>query len=442
MRGFWTLENAVYMLLALFLANSYVLVRRAPALLVLVILLFLAVNLLAGFSDRSIYSKRLRVCYHGASLLGIFLGSVLFSLPTQALIGVLYLSEQHLEILWSVLFCFAAHFLLFWNGIICVYLTSAQLGIRRRVLGALVGWIPVLNLVALCRILALTLTEVRFETLKARQNEARANERICDTKYPILFVHGVFFRDSRLFNYWGRIPAELKKNGARVFYGEHDSARAVSESAAELAMRIEWIVKKTGCEKVNVIAHSKGGLDTRYALAHLGVAPMVASLTTVNTPHNGCVFADELLKKLPQKLVDRVARSYNAVAERAGDEAPDFLAAVKDLTASACSARNAQMPLPTGVFCQSVGSRLNRAQNGRFPLNVSYHLVKHYDGPNDGLVAEDSFPFGERHQLLTVKGRRGISHCEVVDMTKENLPEFDVREFYVQLVADLKARGL
>jgi triacylglycerol lipase len=201
-------------------------------------------------------------------------------------------------------------------------------------------------------------------------------------------------------------------------------------------------VKKTGCEKLNVIAHSKGGLDTRYALAHLGVAPMVASLTTVNTPHNGCVFADELLKKLPQKLVDRVARSYNAVAERAGDEAPDFLAAVKDLTAPACIARNAQMPLPAGVLCQSVGSRLNRAQNGRFPLNVSYHLVKHYDGPNDGLVAEDSFPFGERHQLLTVKGRRGISHCEVVDMTKENLPEFDVREFYVQLVADLKARGL
>ena len=37
---------------------------------------------------------------------------------------------------------------------------------------------------------------------------------------------------------------------------------------------------------------------------------------------------------------------------------------------------------------------------------------------------------------------RGISHGDVVDLNRENIPGFDVREFYVQLVADLKARGL
>ena len=29
-----------------------------------------------------------------------------------------------------------------------------------------------------------------------------------------------------------------------------------------------------------------------------------------------------------------------------------------------------------------------------------------------------------------------------MDLNRENLPDFDVREFYVQLVADLKNRGL
>ena len=441
MRGFWNIENVSYVFLMAFVACSFPLVQRAPLLLLLLLPLFLAINAVTGFFDRGIYNKRLRICYHGASLLGIFLGSLLLSIPAHVGLGFYYLPGDWRGFLFSALYCFLLHFLLFWNGILCVYLTSAQLGIRRRVLGAIAGWIPVLNLFALTRILQITFAEVRFETLKARTNDARAADRICATKYPILFVHGVFFRDSRLFNYWGRIPAELKKNGARVFYGEHDSARAVSESAAELALRIEWIVKKTGCEKLNVIAHSKGGLDTRYAMAYLGAAPYIASLTTVNTPHNGCVFANKLLKKLPQKLIDRVACSYNVVAEKAGDEAPDFLAAVTDLTDEACARRNAQMPLPEGVYCQSIGSRLNRAQSGRFPLNVSYRLVKYYDGPNDGLVAEDSFPFGEKYTLLCVKGRRGISHSDIVDMGKENLPEFDVREFYVQLVRDLKERG-
>ena len=33
------------------------------------------------------------------------------------------------------------------------------------------------------------------------------------------------------------------------------------------------------------------------------------------------------------------------------------------------------------VFYQSVGSKLNVASGGRFPLNFSHHLVKYFDGP-------------------------------------------------------------
>ena len=58
------------------------------------------------------------------------------------------------------------------------------------------------------------------------------------------------------------------------------------------------IVRETGCEKVNVIAHSKGGLDTKYAIAKLGMNKHIASLTTINTPHNGCEFADYLLTEI------------------------------------------------------------------------------------------------------------------------------------------------
>ena len=63
----------------------------------------------------------------------------------------------------------------------------------------------------------------------------RAESEICKTKYPILLVHGVFFRDFRYVNYWGRIPKELQRNGATVYYGQQQSAAAVEDSGRELA---------------------------------------------------------------------------------------------------------------------------------------------------------------------------------------------------------------
>ncbi len=436
-----SLKILLFSLVGTCVSNGYFLYREHPVVLVPALTLLLCVLLFAGFPARHIFSKRLRVVWHGACLLLILLISAVLSVAVQLLLFFFLFEQSWLTLLWSALCCVGMEAVIFWCGIICVYLCSVQMGVRRRLIGILVGFVPIVNAVMLCKIIAVALDEVRVETQKHRLNAARAAQRICDTKYPILLVHGVFFRDSRLFNYWGRIPAELKKNGARIFYGEHDSARPVAESAAELADRIEWILKKTGAEKLNVIAHSKGGLDMRYALAHLGVAPCVASLTTVNTPHNGCVFANRLLKKVPKRVADFVANAYDSIAEKAGDESPRFMAAVQDLTDEACGARNEEMPLPEGVFCQSIGSCLKKGAAARFPLNLSYHIVKKYDGPNDGLVATTSFAWGERLTLLESKGRRGISHGDMVDMNRENFRGFDVREFYVQLVSDLRERG-
>ena len=197
-----------------------------------------------------------------------------------------------------------------------------------------------------------------------------------------------------------------------------------------------------GCEKVNIIAHSKGGLDCRYAIAKLGMAPYIASLTTINTPHRGCLFADYLLTNIPSAIKNKVAKTYNTALRKLGEEDADFLAAVNDLTESRCRARNQEMPIPEGIYCQSVGSVLRTARGGKFPLNFSYHLVKHFSGENDGLVSTDSFSWGENYTLLRTNYNRGISHGDMIDLNRENLPGFDVREFYVNLVQDLKARGL
>lgn len=442
MKKLLTLPNVLHLWLFCVIANSYVAIVAQPLLLLAIVPAFLFLNVLAGIWEPETDSKRLKFCHHGGVLLFLFAASLIPSVIYHIVLASVTWDGQIKTFIFSALFCICAEAIVFWNGILCVYCTSRQMGVKWRVIGALCGMIPVLNLIVLHKIFRMVMDEVAFETQKQQTDIERQEQRICDTKYPILLVHGVFFRDSRYFNYWGRIPGALQANGARVYYGEHSSARPVAESAQEIAERIREIVTQQGCEKVNIIAHSKGGLDCRYALSQLSMAPYVASLTTINTPHRGCLFADRLLDAAPEKLKQGVANTYNATLRRLGDREPDFLCAVGDLTHAACERLNEQLTPPQGVFCQSVGSKLNRASNGQFPLNVSYQLVKHFDGDNDGLVGAESFSWGEKYTFVTVSGKRGVSHGDMIDLNRENIKDFDVREFYVSLVQDLKEQGL
>ncbi|WP_022750342.1 esterase/lipase family protein [Lachnobacterium bovis] len=332
--------------------------------------------------------------------------------------------------------------ILFWSGIIRIYVSSAQLGLKWRIIGIVCGLIPIVHLVVLIKLIKIVSAEIYFENDKLLLDENRKNDQICKTKYPILLVHGVFFRDFKYLNYWGRIPKELVKNGATCFTGNHQSAAAVADSARELDERIKEIVQKTGCEKVNIIAHSKGGLDSRYAISRLGTSKYVASLTTINTPHRGCEFADFLLNGIGEAKQQFVARTYNSAFKKLGDENPDFLSAVYDLTASSCAKFNQEVPDAPNVLYQSIGSKLNKIISGRFPLNMTYQFVKYFDGDNDGLVGEKSFRWGSNYKfLVNNQSSRGISHGDMIDLNRENIKGFDVREFYVQLVADLKKKG-
>lgn len=433
-------------LLITILANSVILAKmwHHAWFLLPCIPFYIAVNIIPSPFLRDKRTAKLRQMACGCALLRLFLLSTVLTVifVLTGWLGGLPVENPGIGVwIGHILLAVIMEAIVFWNGIVRIYLTSTQLGIRWRVLGALCGMIPIVNLVLLGIMLRTVEREVCFENHKLILNEHRKEQQICRTKYPILMVHGVFFRDFRYLNYWGRIPGELIKNGATIFYGNHQSAASVEECAGELTERIRQIVRETGCEKVNVIAHSKGGLDCRYAISKCGADKYVASLTTINTPHRGCEFADYLLSKIPNKQKEMVACTYNAALSKLGDQSPDFLEAVYDLTAEACKKRNEEVLDVPGVFYQSVGSRLNVSSGGRFPLNFTHHLVQYFDGANDGLVGEKSFPWGEEYQFLTVKGKRGISHGDMIDLNRENFEGFDVREFFVQLVQDLKHRG-
>lgn len=436
--------NYIVYSLIIFIASNFFVLKNTTNLYWIFLFLYIAVNLFPSFALPR--TKRLKTCAKGNALLIEFLWSaalsvILFLVSFTKLLAVENMFQNPKLWIINTLLAILLEAIVFWNGMLRIFFSSEQLGIKTRVIAVVCGMIPIVHLFVLGKMIRLVACEIALENQKIITDEQRHAQRICATRYPILMVHGVFFRDFRYFNYWGRIPKALETNGAKVFYGEHQSAAAVETSGHEIAERILKIVAETGCDKVNIIAHSKGGLDCRCALNLPGIAKHVATLTTVNTPHRGCEFADYLLTKIPPAEQNAVAKAYNTALLKLGDPNPDFLAAVNNLTASYCRDFNEKYPDVPGVLYQSIGSKLNKAGGGRFPLNFTYHLAKYFDGANDGLVGEKSFPWGKSFQMLTVNGTRGISHGDMIDLNRENIQEFDVREFYVQLVAQLKQSG-
>lgn len=424
------------------LSNNYIINKgyniKIP--MILLILLFIIINILPSIFCKKLYDKKLNKIRNGYRLLIIFFVNLILSTFIY-IISIIKYNIDFKILLINLLLIILVLTIVFWNGIIRVYLFSKQLGIRYRFIGLLLGLVPIINLIILVKIIKICKNEVDFENNKIKTNIERKNKEICKTKYPLLLVHGIFFRDFEHLNYWGRIPNELINNGATIYYGNHSSSLSVKESAKEIAERIKEIIKETNCEKVNVIAHSKGGLDTRYAISNLGMDKYIASLTMINTPNHGCVFADYLLNKAPNSLKNTVANSYNFALKKLGDKEPNFLEGVSDLTSTKVEELNKIIKKSDKVYYQAFGSVLKKATGGRFPLNLTNNFVKYFDGKNDGLVGEDSFPIYDNFTLVEAPKNRGISHGDVIDLNRENIEGYDVREFYVKLVNDLKNKG-
>src|SRR5215470_4960520 len=115
------------------------------------------------------------------------------------------------------------------------------------------------------------------------------------TKYPIVLAHGLAGFD-QLFgvvDYWFGIESALEDGGANVFVTSVAPLNTPQARGEELIDQIETIVAITGKPKVNLIGHSQGGIDVRYVAA---VRPdLVASVTTVGSPHKGADLADFLV---------------------------------------------------------------------------------------------------------------------------------------------------
>ncbi|MDE5951597.1 MAG: hypothetical protein K2H12_08470 [Acetatifactor sp.] len=266
-----------------------------------------------------------------------------------------------------------------------------------------------------------------------------------ELKYPVLLVHGMGYRDSKYINYWGRIPAKLEENGCKVYYGNQDSNGTVESNGAFLAEKIKEIIEETGAEKLNVIAHSKGGLDMRYAISSLKMSKYIASLTTISTPHNGSLTVDKLLK-FPKFMVKFVACCWDVWLKICGDKNPNTYEVFITFTTAAAEEFNRNNPDEPEVHYQSYAFVMKHVWSDMFML-VPSMVVKFLEGPNDGLLAPRAVMWTNFRGIVTSSSNRGISHCDEVDMRRRKLSKKqgeginDITDLYISIANDLREKG-
>ncbi len=263
-------------------------------------------------------------------------------------------------------------------------------------------------------------------------------------RFPILLVHGMGFRDDEKIGYWGRIPERLRNLGCKVFLSGQDANASTEENGRFLVNRVDEILTACNCEKINVIAHSKGGLDMRYAISTLGLKS-IASLTMINTPNLGSKTLDSLLK-IPRQIIEFGAFFFDLAMKIRGDKNPQSAKVCYTLTTKAAQKFNCENPDSSDVYYQSYACTMKSPFSDIFMV-IPALVVWAFEGRNDGLLSPDSCVWGDFKGTIESNSKRGISHADQVDARrrpftkKEGSGIKDILELYEKIVSDLEARN-
>jgi triacylglycerol lipase len=247
---------------------------------------------------------------------------------------------------------------------------------------------------------------------------------------PIVLVHGLFGYDEVrlgrwvLSAYFRGIPEALEKCGNRVLVARLSPTAGVAQCARQLQAFLDRHVPH---EPVHLFGHSKGGLDARYLISRLGMAPRVLSLTTLGTPHRGTTFADWGLRRFERLL--RPLLVLSGIPHQA----------FYDLTVEHCQAFNEQTPDAPGVRYFSVAGQFRPTW-----LMPEWYLpsriIERAEGPNDGAVSVESATWGESCEVW----EHG-DHMNLVNWPRRRVPgvvpQRDRVSHYVALVRRLADEG-
>ena len=311
--------------------------------------------------------------------------------------------------------------------------------------------IQTMSLVGLVTSLGLSATTA---TAGLQTVTASVKSNYAQTKYPLLFTHGMF-GFSRVgvaelgLDYWYQILPDLARNGATTFPAQISPLESNEVRGVQLLQQVEEVIALTGKPKVNLIGHSHGGPTIRYVEA---VKPQyVASLTGVGATFRGSKVADQLLAnqggtQLLSLAADYIIGPMLAYGQSNPALKSNLTASLTSISEQGSSVFNQKYP--TTALASDCNKSGATSSNGVYYyswtgtsqvtniLDVADSAISllgplaygHLD--NDGLVARCSTHFGKvirdnydwNHldEVNQVMGLRGLFSADPVDVYRQH----------------------
>jgi len=263
----------------------------------------------------------------------------------------------------------------------------------------------------------------------------------------LVLVHGILgFRQKFGVEYFRGVAEHFRARGFAVLVPELDPTRGIEFRGNQLGDQINngftsGLLNRT--QKTHIVAHSMGGLDSRYLLSPASGKQLVApvrSLTTISTPHQGSPIADLIDKPLDLHPFPHLPFSpAGKPLEFALNELGISLDGLRDLTTASCQAFSVKYSNQTSVAYFSVAGS---GRPGFLPTASALLLFHHYifaktGKANDGLVAVDSAEWGTFDPATWP-----ADHAEEVGYNLDNLialPTFPYLAKFYQIIAKVAA---
>ena len=283
------------------------------------------------------------------------------------------------------------------------------------------------------------------------------HDRNAPHRNPIVLVHGMGgFENLGPLEYYYGIPELLGRNGYQVHITITDPFNSSEVRAQQLAPQIDQILACACKDKVNLIAHSQGGIDARLLISGMGYADRVSSLTTISSPHRGTRTADAILgltNAPTQGLVDMFLAAFSGVVYGPPDEDPDVHAAMTSCSTVAMRNFNERYPNAEEVAYYSYagfsglladgrpeceGSELAIPRQGDViapEFAVGFAFLGGILVANDGLVTVESAKWGR------FRGCVPADHLDEIGQIGGIVDRFDYRRFYLELAEFIGDEG-
>lgn len=239
------------------------------------------------------------------------------------------------------------------------------------------------------------------------------NSSYAETKHPIILVPGIFSFDSiASIDYWYQIPSSLEDDGAEVYVAKINAFENSAMRGESLIEQMDDIVAASNGKitKFNVMGHSQGGMTSRYVMATR--PDLVASVTTMATPHTGSPLADIVTDVAPPSSVqgvvfevvaNAIGNLVNLLSDNKKDDS-DIYAMLGEFNATGASSFNNDYPAGLPATSCGEGDATVKLDNNDIKLyswGGTGHLTGFFD-VSDALFAITGLAFyGEENDGVT-----------------------------------------